>query len=119
MDLLIKSSQIIKEEGLFEIVSLGKSGLEHIGFDILKIKEGNIFKLKKEYCETVIIILKGHCKVRSINQDFNKIMKRSSVFNENASAIYIPLNEEVEIDAKSDTEIGIGYADIKINHASQ
>jgi 5-deoxy-glucuronate isomerase len=114
MNFLIKGSNFVEKEGLLKVVGFGEKNLKYIGFDILKIKEGESFELFKKSCEIAIVILKGYCKVRAANQNFTKSIKRSNIFDENATAIYIPLNEKVIIDATKDTEIGVCYSKTNI-----
>ncbi len=113
MKLLFKGSDYIKARGLSKIVT-GKNSLKYIGFDILRINKGESFELSKESCELVVIIFEGICKVRAVKKKFEKIIKRSSVFSEDATAIYVPLNEAIMLKAVEYTEIGICYSQTNI-----
>jgi len=110
MNLLIKSDNYNIEEGIINIVPIKKSILKYIGFGILKLKKGNSYNLVEKNVETVAVILYGKCSIK-LNKISNEyICYRNNIFEEKATAVYIPRNEEFIIKAIEDCEIALCYA---------
>ncbi len=89
------------KEGYTKVVSSGEMGLKRAKFDILKLKKSNNFKGNTESDEIGFVLISGGFNIRG--KDFNfKNIKRSNVFSDKPSAVYLPINTEYEIESLSD-----------------
>ncbi|MCL4416304.1 MAG: 5-deoxy-glucuronate isomerase [Actinobacteria bacterium] len=111
MNLLVKSSNYVSREGIVNIVSSnGSSDLKYIGLDILKLEKGNSFSSIKNGIETAVAFSSNICSIELENVKYENIGWRDDIFEENATAVYIPSGEKFSIKALENIEAGICYA---------
>ncbi len=115
MNLFIKGNYGRIEEGIIKIAHLGKH-LKHIGFDLLRLKKGNHIDFKNENVETAVVLFKGKFSLIIEGEKFDDIPGRDNVFQEEASAAYIPLNTKFRIIAKQNMEAAICYGKASKTH---
>ncbi len=84
----------------------------HINFELLELAMGQSEARCEADREIALVIMSGECRVRSGDQVFE--LKRSTVFDELASAVYLPPSAEVSIEALADSKIAwcAGLADL-------
>jgi len=104
---ILRKNKIRK--GLNTIVS--SKDAKYIQLKLLVSRAGRIFTHKINNYETVLVILKGQIKV-GINQNLY-ILSRKSVFEEKATALYIPINTKFTIKCLKDSEVALCQARTK------
>lgn len=106
----------ISKKGLTNVVSEKEDGLKRAMFNLLKLNKGEIYKNVTGNYEYAFIILSGSCNIKGSTFDFQDIGKRKDVFSGKASAVYLPINTDFEVQSLSDNlEIGICQASSKLN----
>lgn len=108
LNLLIKNNYD-KKEGIINICKIGESYLNYIGLDLLRLKDKQKLELKKEKYEIALVILEGKCNVGINNKYFENIGGRKDIFKENATAVYIPINNKLCIEAEGRLEALLCY----------
>ncbi|TYP53245.1 5-deoxy-glucuronate isomerase [Thermosediminibacter litoriperuensis] len=85
-----------EQKGYREIVKIGDV-TRYTGFSLLTLEQGESFRGETGGKETVLIILSGSCNVRAGEEFFEDLGKRENVFSGKATAVYVPINSNYEI----------------------
>lgn len=105
---LIVPSQTPDEEGKVLSITPESAGWEYIGFEVYALEKGK--KLKKETGnqEVCVVLLTGKANVSTKKETFENIGKRMSVFEKIPPySVYIPNEDEYEVEALTDLEIAV------------
>jgi len=93
--------------GFTSIVKEGEKGLKRACFSLLKLGKDDSYSENTGGSETAFVIISGEFNVKGKNFEFEDI-KRTNVFNDRATAVYLPIGVEYEIKSLSDnTEIAV------------
>jgi 5-deoxy-glucuronate isomerase len=102
-------TQLLKKEGINK-VKITKRLFKFIqGFEIALLKSGQQITLRSRDCEVGIVILKGKCNINIDGKTYKNLGSRVDVFSERPTAVYIPLDKEVEI-LSFGVELALCYA---------
>jgi len=110
MDLLIKNKTHRVAEGITSIAPFSETILKYIVFDILYLCKGDTFSLVKKNVETAVVLFYGRCSIKVNGLYYENLGPRYSIFEQNPTAVYIPVNEEFTVEALDDVEVGLCYA---------
>ncbi len=84
---------------------------QYVGFCALALKKGALWQDDCQNKECCLVILAGKATITAAGQCYENIGERNSPFDEIPPyAVYIPPNTEVQIQATTDVELGIGSA---------
>jgi len=96
----------VEQEGYREIVKIGQD-TRYIGFGLLNLSNGQKFKGATEDKEVALVILSGKCDVKAGDLKFSGLGGRKDVFSGKATAIYLPVDTEYEVEKVLDTKLEI------------
>jgi len=93
------------EEGLTQVVRPRRGQLRFLSFSLLLLSQGG-FELAKLGEERVLLLMRGRCQVRVGDQRFGPLA-RSNIFEERATAVYVPTDSPCHVEADRETEIAV------------
>lgn len=91
------------------IVPEKTAGLEFVSFAILQLKADESYSLNTKEKEMVLVLLKGNCDIMIDDKKYNNL-SRKNVFEQNATALYIPRKRNITINAKHDLQLALAFA---------
>lgn len=96
-----------KKYGKSEIITKENSPCRNVEIDMVKLADGG----KKSYCEENkeygLLILGGKCTVEGEGFKYENIGERETVFDGNATCVYVPRNTEFTITACGEVSIAV------------
>ncbi|WP_409074949.1 5-deoxy-glucuronate isomerase [Pantoea sp. C3] len=107
MSLLSKAQQP-DSQGRIQHVTPESAGWRYVGFDAYLLKKGEILRLSSGEKELCLVLVAGLASVKTRHAEFPGIGKRMSPFERVPPySVYVPHNDEVEIQADSDLELAV------------
>ncbi len=98
----------IPAKGYTPICKIGKCSLKKLEFGIIELDAGEKIPFYTEDKETAFIMLEGHCNVYVNNEKWENVGNRSSVFeNRKAESFYMPIQQNLEIEAIDHIKIAV------------
>ncbi|MDP4098768.1 5-deoxy-glucuronate isomerase [Paenibacillus sp. P96] len=105
---IIKPKLTPDEDGTVLTVTPESAGWSYVGFQVAKLTEGQTLTRESGEQELCIVLLSGLANVATMNQTWNNIGKRMSVFEKIPPySVYVPSSDRVEITALTDVELAI------------
>lgn len=101
------------EEGLTQVVRPGEGHLRFLRFSLLLLSQGHDFEFARSREERVLVLMRGRCRVRVEDERFGPLV-RPSVFEERATAVYVPPDSPCYVGADLETEIAVVSAPAEI-----
>lgn len=100
-----------KYKGYKQVVKLGDK-MEYTGLSLLKLEKKDSFDVKTEKEEIVFVILSGKCNITVNGKKYMNLGERKDVFSGKATAVYVPVDSEVNIEESAGfkVEIALAYA---------
>lgn len=103
-----------RKSGISNVVSEGDMGLKRAKFDILNLNNNDKYTGNTGNNEVTFVLISGEFNIKG-KDFFYKNIKRNNVFSDKASAVYLPINTDYEIESLSDkTEIAICSSSAKL-----
>mgnify|MGYP005973611439 FL=1 len=99
-------------KGYQEVVDK-ESGLELIGFDLIRLEPGENAVYESEEYEIGLVILQGTCSVKVDDVTFDKLGSRRSVFDGKPTTVYVPRDSKYEVTATGSMMLEIGVCKVK------
>lgn len=99
-------------KGYKEIVT-NKSELELIGFDMLRLENGESITLNSNEYELGLVILSGTCDVKTADFSAENLGNRRNVFDGKPTTVYMPKDTEYTVIAKDNGMLEIGVCKVK------
>lgn len=96
----------VEREGYDEVVKIGRD-TKYIGLGLLNLSSGQKFKGETKDKEVALIILSGKCDVKAGDLRFSGLGKRKDVFSGKATAVYLPVDTEYEVENVSEGTLEI------------
>lgn len=90
------------------LVKPGDAGLRFIEFGILRLMAGEGYGVETAEREAVLVMLSGECQVTARDDEW--AMRRKGIFQEKASAVYLPRHSSYRINGLGESEIAVAYA---------
>ncbi len=111
MENLVIREKDVKVKEFSRIVGppMGNPPLRYIEFALLRLREGEGYRIETEGKECLALLLKGKGKIR-IDEKGCDIIERGGVFEEKAYAVYSPPGSSLFIEALRDLEMAFCFA---------
>lgn len=90
------------DTGEFARVRAQEAGWEYLNMSAMRMNKGQTYGQNTGAHENAIVILGGHCTIRTSDGDFASIGRRPNVFSGMPYALYLSRNKDFEIEALTD-----------------
>jgi 5-deoxy-glucuronate isomerase len=94
-------------------------GFEYLGFEAVKLKQGESLQRDTGSNELGVVVLGGTCSVRSSAGSWMNFGRRRTVFDGVAYTLYLPLGVDFTLTAETDCEVALCYSRAEEKHAAQ
>ena len=103
-----------KASGYTPICKIGDCPLKMLEFGIIELEDGEMLTYDTEDKETAFILLEGYCTVKFNDEVWEHIGNRKTVFeNKKAVSFYMPIEQELRIEANRHVKIAVCGAPVK------
>lgn len=102
-----------EKEGYGQTINITpeKAGWEYVGFDVYRLKTGEVISDKTNNNEVCLVVLSGKVNVKTSEENFTNVGERMSVFEKIPPySVYIPNDDEFTVEATTEVEIAICLA---------
>lgn len=96
-----------KKYGKAEIITKENSTCKNVEVDMVKLADGGVKSYSEQDKEYGLLILTGKCTVEGKNFKYENIGERNTVFEGNATSVYVPRNTEFKITAVGEVVIAV------------
>ena len=96
-----------KKYGKSQIITKENSSCKNVEIDMLRLADGDAKHYSDHNREYGLVILGGRCSVEGGNFRYEEIGARETVFDGNATCVYVPRNTEFTITACGDVLIAV------------
>ncbi len=96
-----------KKYGKSQIFTLEDSYCQNVEIDMLKLADGEVKSYNEEGKEFGVLIMGGKCTVEGKDFKYENIGERETVFDGNATCVYVPRNTEFKITGCGEVTIAI------------
>ncbi|MCU6790806.1 5-deoxy-glucuronate isomerase [Paenibacillus sp. WQ 127069] len=118
--LIVKPEQAPNAEGTVLTVTPQSAGWEYVGFEVLKLSEGQVVKRETGDQEVCLVLLSGKADVATHNEAWEGIGQRMSVFEKTRPySVYVPNADHYEVRALTAVELAICSAPGHGNHTAR
>jgi 5-deoxy-glucuronate isomerase len=90
------------------IVDSSSKSLDLTYFNLIRLREGEIYKIHIEAYETVWVVMHGNCDINISGKEFKNIGKRQDIWSGKAESVYAPVKSSITVKANTDIEIAVG-----------
>lgn len=105
-----------KKTGKSEIFTKDDSFCQNVGIDMVKLEDGQIKTYSESDKEYGLVILGGKCSVAGNGFKYENIGDRKTVFDGNATGVYIPRNTEFTITGVGEVSIAVAKCPSNKDH---
>lgn len=120
MSKLIVKPEPPQADGTVLRVTPESAGWDYVGFEIVKLEEGQSLARETGTQETCLVLLSGVADVKTSQQEWKSIGKRMSVFEKIPPySVYVPNDDRYEIQARTAVELAVCVAPGKGSHAGR
>ncbi len=102
--------------GRQRIVSVGEGDLKKSAFDLIKLAAGESYKSNTENFESAFVILSGSCHITGTDFSFTDLGSRKDVFSGKPTTVYLSVQTEYELTAKTDVELAVCSAESTVKY---
>jgi 5-deoxy-glucuronate isomerase len=111
MNLIVKSSIEAAKDGNRLTITPETANWEYVGFQVYSLTKGEKLKMDSETQEVCIVLLQGKANVATKDKSWENIGKRMSIFEKIPPfSVYVPSNDQFEIEALTDLDVALCYA---------
>lgn len=104
--LLIKQKDL--EYGKILEVTPKEANWEYVGFEVHRLKEGQVLSADTNSNEACLVLLSGKANVKTTKETFEEIGERMSVFEKTRPySVYVPNDDHYSLEAITDVEIAV------------
>ena len=96
-----------KKYGKSQIFTKDDSFCQNVEIDMVRLAEGEIKSYNESDKEFGVLILSGKCTVEGDGFKYENIGERETVFDGNATCVYVPRNTDFKITGCSDVKIAV------------
>jgi len=104
MKMLFFPYQKYPDNWLYQIVDDSKSPLQMENFSLLKLSSRTFYQGEFKGEEAVFVLVQGKVEMKVEGRILGEITQRKSIFEDKASAFYLPPNVYYQIEAEEDSE---------------
>lgn len=109
-DLIVSAADPL-EDGTITTITPASAGWSYVGFEALRLRPGQVGTRETGDRELCVVVVSGHCHVRSQFGDWNDLGGRPDPFAGRPDAAYLPPGTSVTIEgATGGAEIGLCFA---------
>jgi 5-deoxy-glucuronate isomerase len=101
-----------ESQGYAEVVD-SASGLEHLGFDLIRLEKGNEIEQESGTYELGLVIFSGTCDIHCEGHQFLNLGNRRDVFSGKPTTVYIPIEAKYSVKAVGEGILEIGVCKVK------
>lgn len=106
--LLIRPNEKAAQDGNIIRMTPESAGWEYVGFEVYKLNEGQSLKLETGNNEMAVVLLSGRTNASTKLKSWENIGERMSVFDKTPSyTVYIPNDDQIELEALTSLEIAV------------
>jgi 5-deoxy-glucuronate isomerase len=118
--LIVKPATLPNPEGTLLTVTPQSAGWEYVGFEVLRLEEGQTLLRETGEQEVCLVLLSGKADVATKSEQWNGIGQRMSVFEKTPPySVYVPDADRFEVRALTHLELAICSAPGHGNHAAR
>lgn len=110
------ASQDTGRSGVFARVMARDAGWDFLNMNALRLTRGEKYATLTKGFEYVAVVLGGKCNIRTSRGDFLELGERENVFAGKASALYLPRNTGLEIEAIDELEVACCWVPTDQDH---
>lgn len=119
-ELIIKPIHETQEDGVVISVTPVSAGWDYIGFQVVKLEEGQKFSRSTLDQEVCLVLVSGKADVSTNHASWEGIGQRMSVFEKIPPySVYVPNEDQYEVKALTDVELAICSAPGKGNYQAR
>lgn len=96
-----------KKFGKSEVFKFEDSYCQNVEIDMVRLADGQVKSYNEENMELALLILGGKCTVEGPDFKYENIGERETVFDGNATCVYIPRNTEIKITGVGEVSIAV------------
>jgi 5-deoxy-glucuronate isomerase len=108
--LLIKPDLSPAAAGESMVVTPETTGFDYLTMRVRKLAAGKRFSTQTDSAELGIVILGGRCSVESSAGSWSDLGSRAHVFDGMPTALYLPIQTEFTLTARTDCEVALCYS---------
>lgn len=106
--LIVKPESVPNEEGVIIDVTPQSAGWQYVGFQVVKLSEGQSLCRDTGDQEICLVLLSGKADVLTTHEEWHGIGERMSVFERKAPySVYVPNGDRYEVRAVTQLELAI------------
>lgn len=118
--LIVPSLNSPEENGCILQITPESAGWTYVGFEVYVLSPGQKITRATEDQEVCIVLLSGMTNVTTSRHKWDQIGKRMSIFEQTPPyAIYVPSQENVEVEALTDAQVAVCLAPGKRMHEAR
>jgi 5-deoxy-glucuronate isomerase len=118
--LIVKADQTPDQEGTVLTITPESAGWEYVGFQVVRLTEGQVFRRETGTQEACLVFMSGKADVVTKHEQWLGIGQRSSVFERTPPySVYIPNDDHYEVRALTSVELAVCVAPGKGNHRAR
>lgn len=116
--LIVKPEQTPDRDGVVLTVTPESAGWKHVGFQVVRLSEGQSLRKETGDNEVCLVLLSGKADVSTTHISWESIGQRMSVFEKIPPySVYVPNGDFYEVKARTELELAICLAPGSGNHA--
>ncbi|NHN34093.1 5-deoxy-glucuronate isomerase [Paenibacillus agricola] len=118
--LIVKPEQVPGPEGTLLTVTPESAGWEYVGFEVVRLLEGQTLARETGGLEVCLVLLSGKADVSTRHEQWKGIGQRMSVFEKTPPfSVYVPNEDQYSIRALTALEIAVCTAPGEGNHKAR
>ncbi|MFH5181701.1 5-deoxy-glucuronate isomerase [Paenibacillus sp. TAB 01] len=118
--LIVKPESSPNEEGVVIDVTPQSAGWQYVGFQVVKLSEGQMLRRETGDQEICLVLLSGKADVSTAQEQWLGIGERMSVFERKAPySVYVPSGDSYEVRALTQVELAVCAAPGRGSHPAR
>jgi 5-deoxy-glucuronate isomerase len=118
--LVITPHSTAASDGKLISITPQSAGWTYVGFDVIKLEEGQSLQAETGDREVCLVLLSGIADVATAHEEWRAIGKRMSVFEQTPPfSVYVPNGDRYHVTARTALELAICSAPGRGNHAAR
>ena len=118
-DLLVKSKSTPEENGSVVKVTPESVGWGYVGFEVIRLEEGQTVERHTGEEEVCLVLLSGLCNASTEGEEWRDIGGRESVFDGAPCALYLPPGTAYRVEAVTGLELAVTSSPAEQGEAPQ
>ena len=106
-DLVVSSKEQPEEDGSVLKVTPESAGWDWVGFEVVRLENGQTLERETGGEEVCLVILSGRCSVSAGENEWANVGERESPFDGPPHAVYLPPGTSYRVEAELELELGI------------